>query len=793
MTFEATRKNPTQEHFYIIEIDLPIITGLCELTVGVEGFGTPLSCPVQDGTSATVIQTYRFCTPNMPILAESPVYRHVAGVSENATELQVDKGLAFRGRATITFEDFKELDPNPEREAGVAVKDQGTFFGKFKRRNVFEGREVRIIKFRKSDTLDISTDGQISYYTARELKTNGKGRYQLTCVDELGRIEFDQAQIPPEQDSFLRLDITDSVTTIPVDSVTDWNQQSTPYVIRIGEEYLTVTSVANNQTASAELGVATRGGDVGSPEFTNELTQTINEEHTSGDDVFICITFDGTNIATALSTLLTSVDVPSSIIPITDWLDEVAIWHPTDTVIGIYDEAIDADLAILKILEPFLMQMWMDPIDREIKLKAISQWVESSSTVTEGKEIDFESLSTKDVERLRYSRAFIVYDKPFLANPEEATSYKKRSLALRPELETIEFFGTKPKVKKFNRSTLINKATADLLTSRYVQRFGLMPVSYLWKTQEKNLNFKVGDVVNVKANDVQGFDGLQSDNTRAQILKIQPILTPMGREYKVNALTYQPAISSGAVFTINSATELNLFVLAGAPPIDVDVTFIFDGGLFRSTDTDRPSVKAGGFSAGSSIIIILRNGADWQSKGGTGGSGGASLTIGSPVAGGDGGVGGICYDAQGVDTDIYLAGADPESGTADGNLRSPGGGGGGSGGVDSPSIAGGSGGGGGAGVNVGEGGTLGASDVQNGLTGLSGDTLGNGGDGVTNSVSPTSGDGGDWGEDGSNASGGLAGSGGLKGKGLVKNGATVRVFGDTPSNFINGGGDSPDP
>ena len=787
MTFEATRKKPTQEHFYIVEIDLPIITGTCELTVGVEGFGTPLSCPIQDGTSATEIKTYTFSTDNMPILPQSPVYRCITGVAENATELQVDKGLAFRGRATISFQDFDKADPNSERAAGATVKNQGTFFGKFNRRNVFEGREVRVIKFRKSDNLDISTDGEISYYTARELKSNGKGKYQLICVDELGRIEFDQAQIPPEQNSFLRLDVTDVVTSIPVDSVTDWNQKATPYVVRIGDEYMVVTSVTNNQTASAALTVNTRGADVGSPQFTNELTKTTKESHSAGDGVFICLTFDGENIATALSDLLASVNVPGSIIPTTDWLDEVSVWHPTDTVIGIYDEAIDADLAIMRILEPFLMQMWFDPIDREIKLKAISQWVESSSTVTEGKEIDFESLSLKDVERLRYSRAFITYDKAFLANADEETSFKKTSVAIRPELETVELYGTKPKSKKFNRSTLIDKDAADLLTSRYVQRFGVTPTSYSWKTQERNLNFKVGDVVNVSADVVQGFDGLPSSNTRAQILKIQPILTPMGREYKVNALTYQPAISSGSAFTINNATELNLFVLAGAPPSDVDVTFIFDGGVFKSTDTNKPSVIAGGFTSGSSIIIILRDGADWSAKGGDAGRGrrllwDAELDQWLTLSAGNGEDAGIVYDAQGIDTDIYLSGADPESGTASGFLRAPSGGSGGyngtfTQGVETSGVAG-NGGDGGDGINVGIGGSkgiiIGTELSTDGADGLSGQTDGTGtGFGVDGADNAT--------------------TKGLKGSGIIKNGATVKVFGDTPLNFINGGGDTPDP
>lgn len=785
MTFEATRKQSTQEHFYIVEIDMPIITGTCELTSGVEGFGTPLSCPIQDGTSATVTQTYRFCTDNMPILKESPVYRCISGVNESATELQPDNGLAFRGKVTISFQDFNKSDPNPERAAGLAVKSQGTFFGKFQARNVFEGREVRVIKYRKSSTLDISTDGQTSYYTARELKSNGNGRYQLMCVDELSRIDFDQAQIPPEQDSFLRVGIDDTVTAIPVDANTDWNQKPTPYVIRVGDEYMTVTSVTNNQTASASLTVATRGFAIGTPEFTNKLTETVAEDHSSGDDVFICIAFDGENIADALKELLLSVDVPSSIIPISDWLSEVAEWHPSDTVIGIYSEAEDADLAILRILEPFLMQMWMDPIAREIKLKAISDWIESSSTVTEGIEIDYDSLSKSDVESLRYSRAFIAYDKTFLSDPEEAQSYKRASVAIRSDLETVELFGTKPKVKKFNRSTLIDKDAADLLTSRYVQRFGFMPVKYSWTTQERNLNFSVGDVVNIDAAEVQGFDGLPSSNTRAQILKIQPRHTKIGREYTVNALTYQPAISSGAVFTVTSATELNLFILAGAPSSSVDLTFIFDGGIFKSTNSSRPAVKAGGFASGSSIIIILRNNANWQGRGGNGGRGAGldwdqSLFIAKTP--GNGVTGGIVYDAQGIDTDIYLSGPDPESGTADGKLRAPSGG---SGGFDATftqfveaSGLTGDGGDGGDGYDFGDGGVAGtltgtnlSSEGSNGTNGkIDGTGTGFGVDGVDNDATK-----------------------GLKGKGLVKGGATVRVFGDTPSNFINGSGDTPDP
>ena len=548
---------------------------------------------------------------------------------------------------------------------------------------------------------------------------------------------------------------------------------------------MTVTAVTNNQTASAQLRVENRGLDIGPPDWSTVLTKTITSAHTAGDEVFICLAFDNANVADVLEAQCLAVDIPSSVIPISDWTDEVNEWLPSTTVSGIFYEPEDADKSLLKILEPYMLNMWYDPIDREIKLKAISNWVEASVTVTEGKEIDYNSISITEVESLRYSRAAISYDKEFLANPEEPASYKKSSLGIRPELETVDLYGTRPKTKKFNNSVFLDKDAADLLVSRYIQRFGVTPSKYNWTTQERNLTFKVGDVVNISSESVQGFDGLPSGNTRAQIIKTRPVDTKIGREYKVTALTYQPAISSGAVFTINSATELNLFVLAGAPSSAVDITFIFDGGVFKSTDVSRPAVKAGGFASGSKIIIILRNGADWQSKGGKGGKGGGVLA--SPVDAiqspnpSNGFDAGIVYDAQGVDTDIYLSGADPQSGTALGTLRAPSGGDGGFDAyITAPPYVTGNGGGGGDGYDSGDGGDPGdpTGELINTEIGAIGDS------------GQTDGTDSGWGVDGVAND---AVSGGLKGKGIVKNSAIVKVFGDTPSNFINGGGDTPDP
>ena len=219
--------------------------------------------------------------------------------------------------------------------------------------------------------------------------------------------------------------------------------------------------------------------------------------------------------------------------------------------------------------------------------------------------------------------------------------------------------------------------------------------------------------------------------------------------------------------------------------------------LFRSRE--REAIRAGSFAAGSSIRIICINGADLQSKGGKGGSGGGAIydnEVGwttskgtSPQAGG------TVYSADGIDTSIYLSGS-IDTYTADGYIRAAGGGGAGTAAnINSISdYGGGNGGGGGAGVDVGAGGAGGDAVVVGiditGGSGNAGTETGTGGAGNSSVYNPVpSMAGGDWGQAGGSNS---YHTGGAAGKGIVKNGATVTIFGGNASRFINGNGDTPD-
>ena len=148
----------------------------------------------------------------------------------------------------------------------------------------------------------------------------------------------------------------------------------------------------------------------------------------------------------------------------------------------------------------------------------------------------------------------------------------------------------------------------------------------------------------------------------------------------------------------------------------------------------------------------------------------------------NGTAGGIVYNADGIDTDIYFSGATTSVAfpVADGYIRAPSGG---SGGFNhtgiSPNYTSGDGGNGGDGRSAGVGGDAGIAiggGVSPGNAGSNGEIDGTGSG---------------WGLAGANnnAVGGAAGSGVIDGLNSLGLPPTVTFFGDTPARYINGAGD----
>jgi len=99
-TFEDSRSAQNQEHFEVIEIDLPVITGEC--TIGESpGYGTPLTCD-QEWTGE--YETYRFTNVNAPIL-KGLYHRCITNISEVTAKINPGNGLGARGTLKVTFAD----------------------------------------------------------------------------------------------------------------------------------------------------------------------------------------------------------------------------------------------------------------------------------------------------------------------------------------------------------------------------------------------------------------------------------------------------------------------------------------------------------------------------------------------------------------------------------------------------------------------------------------------------------------------------------------------------------------
>lgn len=785
----------TVEHFEVVSITLPYVSGTCTIPQGVnwsQGYHTPVTC-VEGGNDTW---TYYFGTPKVPISvnefeAGHPIYRQIKSISETTPTLKLD-GMASRGSLNITFTDW-EGDPGP-----VNTTDNGTYLSKWDARNFLSGREVNLYRFAREN--GVNNIVSQSVYLSDGFKVNSSGDYTLSCKSYLERTYKDYNQFPASTDAVLRLDIDSSTTAIPVnDSQYDWALLP---VIRIGDDLMTSTSYdSGTEVLTVEgrsYGVKGVGG--------NTISRTVAEDHSAGDNIQVCVVSDEQPMSEYLTLLLLTGEVPVNYLDVSVWQAEFDDYWAGTTITNVWSEPIAVKDRINTLCEDYMLDIWESAlVPAKIKVSAVSAWKEESQQIEVGRGITEKGFTYQTKPELRASRSFVRYDKAFKTENDDVGNYKKVAINSDTTYETDDFYGSS-KSLELEPSSLLNTNDATLRVQRNTSRFSLSPREYSWDCEEKYLNYLAGDIVSFTHQDLQDAEG-NSEVVRAQIMQVKPQYKyqGVGRGYKVKALTYLQAIAGGGgentTYRQNSTlSEIDVHNdFAGRPSQAVDWTVILDNCTVLSDDTNNPSIRNGAFSAGSTVTIICVNGTDWQSHSGKGGNGASWAYDSEPgqppwdqirpaLSGGDGGV---CFNADGVDTEIFLEGAtgNPTYPTADGYIRAPGGGGGGSGGNFQGDA--GDGGGSGAGNTPAVGGAAGSSiDQSNNVTygeiGQDGDASGNGGSAVDG------GDGGNWGVSGVSGGGIGGASGGLAGSGLIKSGATVTIQYTDVSRFINGSGDTPD-
>lgn len=765
-------------HYYVAEIDLPEVVGACTIN-GNPGFSTPLTCSDQ-ATYSTAIKTHKFTDTNL-ILAESDIYKCIERVAETTPRLKAGNGVASRATCSITFRDFAG-DPNltsPALTTSPDIKLQGSFFGKFKERNILANKAVRVKYYRVEN--GTTTLVRTNHYIATDIKRSTAGSWILICKDVLFKADDEKSQFPRIVTGKLSGDITSGTTSVTMEAdIADWTPFA-DYTAVISNDLLMITNATGTST-SVTLTVARASSiTLGSRTILNTP-----EDHSAGDEVFRGRKFVNADLYDVLVKVFEDSDLSTDDYDGTGIASELDTWLPNiaGSIDAIFYDADDSTSKLDDICSEFMLDIWTDTSVGKIKVKATSPWDTTTAILTESKEITYDTIKIEEPSDIYYSRAFLQYDKRKLTENNDDVNFARSSLAFNTDLEGVNFYDD-TKLKRLGKSIILsnklnNIEAADLTTVRYAQRFSNRPQNIEFQIEEADLNFSLGDVVEIVSEKNQDFWGNAKHGVRAQVVQISPV-TDIGRKYNISTITYNPFIGgiSGSDLTVNSEFDNNLFTIAGGPVSAGTYTFIFNKPYFGQ-NTLAQAIAVGSFPSGSILNLVFIGGAIGLGKGGRGGNG---KTPSSTAQDGENG-GSTLSCTTGVTVNVYLNGTTPDFGngthSADGYLYAPGGGG--AGGTDIPDN-GGDGGGGGAGYLVGVGGVGGpgigpvdGADGNNGTTSAGGSSV----DG---------GDGGGLGLAGANS---IARTGGAAGKALVLNGATVNIYtnGET-SRFIQGSGDTP--
>lgn len=796
------------EEYYFIEWDLPEVAGVCTIG-GQPGYGTPVTCTDQpDGAITT--KTYKF-TDTALVLAESDIYKCVKNVTETTVELKGGTGLGTRATVSVTFDDFINIDPNPESPALVAtpsIKNNGTFFGKLDQRNYLTNKPFRVIRVGINPDTKIEVYRETNAYLSQEFKRNKNGQWTMTGKDAMYRADQSKSQYPEPLTGRLTSAVTDSDTSITfAGDVADWDETNNLAII--GEDLMLITSPPSGSSTSVTLTVSrlsTITLGVTNPRTINNTP----EEHDVGDEVYRGKLFQDVQIVDLLVDIFTEMGLDSSLWDEAAIDDELQAWIASPAISAIYYESNDTVEVLNSLCSTYLIDVWFDTRvvsgfpDGQVKVKATSPWAETVKTLTEGVNFNYNSLSTNQPEQKQFSRCFLQYNKRNLVANDDDVNFLSSSLGIDSEVESDRFAG-EVTVKRLAKSTILGGsnddiAVADLTTSRFVRRFSQKPgVNLLDGTSGTIDGIELGDVINVLSESIINFDGTPRQENRAQVINITPKRDSVaGINYMVKTLTYDPfagAITGDPIPVVNDS-NVNLFVEANGPVNEgEEFTFIFDGNQMFQGDLGQ-TVTTGTWPDNSTINIVMlgtTQTADFRAAGGNGGKGqGAD---GPAEQGADGGIVLLSEsDNVGLTLNIYLSGnrtVQGENYTCDGKLIAPGAAGGGAGTTDTtPGFDGGQGGSGGAGRPF-------------GLSGIGGVGTGEGGDGLngSNGTLDTGGDSTDGGDGGDNGENGQAGvnsdgtgaAGGTAGAAIsFSAGTTVEVFGATIGvNYIKGSGDTP--
>lgn len=704
----------------------------------------------------------------------------ITNISYGPTRLEPGGGLAFRGKITVSLQDFTTNDGTLDdytRERSYNPLDRSTFFGKLKARHKFYiGRPMRVLEGYMDEPFDIGNFRTREFIIEQIVGPDKTGKVQIIGKDPLSKAQNARAKAPTPSVGTLLNTITAGDASLTV-SAGDGPDYDVDIHLRIDDEIMLI---------------GVRAGDV--LPVTRGQGGTTAAAHTAGAAVQSCLTYDDEPIIDVVQNLLEDfANIPASFIPFADWQDEEAQSLTGYDLTTIISEPTGVQKLLKEIVEVSLLDIWYADVDQEIKLKLQTPFTEVTEMLNDDENVLADSLRIKDDNNRRLTRVLIYYGiKNFARDLTETENYSLANFEIEADKESVNKFNDEKIKVIFSRwMDASNIVQIKLTSQRLLARFGNMPIEISFNLDAKDVPLlETGDVYDIETRIIPGALGLPVA-TRFQVIETKP-LRPSSI-YKYTSLAFFADPQPDSLIISANETNFDLFVELGGPPGPIDVTVTINAGVFVRATQGNAAFKTDGMHPDSTLTLI--NNGHIHGYGGNGGKGGdANIGYEKEVStcfffGSAGG--GVAGQAGGDAMNITVS--DVEIDNTNGDIFGGGGGGGGGAGFRSsfsPIVRGGGGGGGGLGEDTSIGGGFGTATIDPGSFGDCGTevevdgTAGTGGTDIAEGTGGASGgagagnggDGGnDWGEDGDPAS--IGPGGGAGGFAVRLNGALITFTG----------------
>lgn len=457
-------------------------------------------------------ETLRFCTANAPVPAGERIRPYVSKVSFAPTEIDLDRGLGRRAKATVTFADdiCSDVEADPYH-ANRSQPAQGSYWTRFLARNPNAvGRWARI---REGYLVDGVWDwGKFTdeWYVIDSLKPpDSHGNVQLVLKDLIKLA--DRRQTPEPSAGSLSADLSVGADTVSL-GVGEGAGYDAAGWVAIGDEVIEYTAVSGDSLTGCIRG-----------QFN-----TIPAAAEAGDSVQQCRVWIDTPAWQVMRDLLVDGGIPLANIDTAEFQSEYDQW------LGVGYE-ITACLTepedITKHLQELPVQlggfMWFDPETQKVRFNVLAPIAPDDppvKTLTDEANVLEGSVRLDVLDDLRTTLRGISFDlRRATANRGEAGSYRATVIAVDLDAESAnEFDARRSMIARSRWFSGANLAAVQTQVTRRNAWYRDAPLKIEVRVDANDADIALADLVDGTIAQVTEFDG-SPKTVRAIVVKHQKV------------------------------------------------------------------------------------------------------------------------------------------------------------------------------------------------------------------------------------------------------------------------------